>query len=605
MKQNLRLITLCFISAFAANWTFAQKDASWIGDYAATTNFTISTPAQLKALADTVNAASNALNFSGKTIVLANDIDLKGYSDWSPIGYVKTTSPNLYRPFKGTFNGNNHIIANVKIVASGSPIYHTFGLFGHTDAATLKNIIVEDSIVNVTGSNIDYAGGLVAYAIGGTIDSCVSFGQINVKIYTDNCSAGGLIGYANGGSVQHCANYSNVTTVRSSPNSIATGGIVGKTNDATAVSYCYNQGLISSDFGKVGGIIGDRAGTISTIQNCFNTGNITANGTTSYAGGILGYTNLSGSAISYSYNIGTIVANTNTGGIVGYAQTVGIPEKCYFDYCQSGVHIPKGNLTSDSTGRRHTIDMFGQATYTTWDFATIWTTDNNAYPYFAWLLDDRDADGNYLFEQTIAVMPQPTLTLPANGNLCQGDSLLLTFTGSEDFSLTGTGLPATIAPTDSAVHTVSEVCGQLYRTYTVKIPIQTTGNFSINITSLADALCTNTTGVTGAYTVNPKPAFTLTAATFCEGATVPITITGANSSAITYNIVGKNDCDKCGGIDKWVAMGLSAPTTNGSGSYSGNITGTSNGNWTFHVNSVTIAGCTITNPNPQAITSCP
>jgi hypothetical protein len=598
MKQTLRLTTLCFISAFVAGLAFAQKDASWIGDYSSTTDFTISTPAQLKALADTVNATSNSLDFDGKTIVLANDINLSGYACWAPIGKSSTAK------FKGTFNGRHHIIYNLKITSlfpNGGNNECAAGLFGYIENATLDSLIVGDSISHI-GNNVDFAGGIVAHSTNSIIKQCVAFGILNVKIYTDGNAAGGIVGYATGSTISQCANYDSINTIKGAGN-VCTGGIAGKLQGTSKILYCYNQGNITSNWGYSGGILGYLDNTNVRVDTCFNVGSVNNSGTTNYSSGIVGYTTYAPTKITYSYNIGNIIS-TNKGAIVGNSGS-GIPSNCYFDYCQSGVNIPKGNAPSDSIGKKHTIDMLQQATYSTWDFTNVWTLDDNAFPYFVWLLDDRDAEGNYLFEQTIAVMPQPTIILPADGNLCQSDSLLLVFTGSEDFSLTGTGLPANIAPTDSTIHTVAEICGQLYRTYTVKIPVQTTGNLSVTITSLADAFCTSNTGATQSYTVNPKPAFTLTPAAFCEGATVPITITGANSSAITFNIVGKNDCEKCGVAEKWTTMGLSSPTTNESGSYLGNITGTSNGNWTFHVNSVTIAGCTIANPNQQIATICP
>jgi hypothetical protein len=215
-------------------------------------------------------------------------------------------------------------------------------------------------------------------------------------------------------------------------------------------------------------------------------------------------------------------------------------------------------------------------------------------------------------------MPKPTITLPPSGTLCSNDSIQLTFTGTEGFAITGTGLPTIITPTDSIGHyTVIQKCDSLYRTYTVKIPVAvsgvpaTGGTWNISIAKLVDAFCDTNLNIVLSYTIKPVPAFTLSSAILCSGDTVPIAITGAKDSTITYNIVGKNDCDRCGNEDKWVAMNLSPTLTTSLstssptiGQYNGKITGTANGNWIFHVNSITVGGCTITNPAQQNITDC-
>ena len=54
------------------------------------TTIYITTAQQLKRLADEVNAGDSK---SDKTYLLANDIDLSGYPNWTPIGTFNPNSP--------------------------------------------------------------------------------------------------------------------------------------------------------------------------------------------------------------------------------------------------------------------------------------------------------------------------------------------------------------------------------------------------------------------------------------------------------------------------------------------------------------------------------
>ena len=58
------------------------------------TTFYITTAQQLKQLADEVNAGDSK---SGKTYLLANDIDLSVYPNWTPIGTVCSASTSCCR----------------------------------------------------------------------------------------------------------------------------------------------------------------------------------------------------------------------------------------------------------------------------------------------------------------------------------------------------------------------------------------------------------------------------------------------------------------------------------------------------------------------------
>ena len=133
-----------------------------------------------------------------------NDIDLSG-SDWTPIGNV-TDYPTV--TFKGTFDGNYHIISNLT-ASDDAAGYAAAGLFGSI-LGTVKNVTLK----NVDIRSTHYAGAVVGYSStnraiienchvdGGTITSVP---ENTGSAYDNGDKAGGIIGYyVTGDKVMNC-----------------------------------------------------------------------------------------------------------------------------------------------------------------------------------------------------------------------------------------------------------------------------------------------------------------------------------------------------------------------------------------------------------------
>ena len=234
---------------------------------------TIKNAQELATFRDKVNSG---LTYEGKTVSLAQDIDLSSVcgedtESWEPIG----TETN---PFKGTFDGNNTEISSIYINTNNN--YQ--GLFGFIDGAILKNIIVRG---NINGNT--YSAGIVAYTNNySTIKNCINYANINSKdIY-----AGGITSVCSYLKLESCENYGNITSKHGS------GGIVGVIGNNSIVEKSCNRGTISAD-NIAGGITawcGGYDGEIMQILNCYNRGNVYG-GTNS--GGISGYVDRSGNEI--------------------------------------------------------------------------------------------------------------------------------------------------------------------------------------------------------------------------------------------------------------------------------------------------------------------
>lgn len=185
-------------------------------------NVTISTAEGLFYFAKKANAGNN---FAGKTVTLANNIDLND-EKWTPIGSFNDATTQ----FKGTFDGQNHAVTGLKVEESNK---QGVGFFGKVYTGTIKNLTVEGS---VSASNCNYVGGIVGHGYA-TITNCTFKGTVGNN---NSMQVGGIAG-SGGFTVTDCSVYADVTA------QCWAGGIVGNCQDGGAYTNCYVEGTISSE----------------------------------------------------------------------------------------------------------------------------------------------------------------------------------------------------------------------------------------------------------------------------------------------------------------------------------------------------------------------
>ena len=217
-----------FIPTKNADGTFGVKEGAdgYVEDENG--NVTISTAEGLFYFAKKVNAGNN---FAGKTVTLANNIDLNN-EKWTPIGIYGTQATW----FKGTFDGQNHAVTGLKVEESRK---NGVGFFSKVYTGTIKNLTVEGS---VSTSNCNYVGGIVGHGYA-TITNCTFKGSIGS---TDTMQVGGIAG-SGGFTVTNCSVYADVTA------ECWAGGIVGNCQDGGAYTNCYVDGVISAEYAFYGG----------------------------------------------------------------------------------------------------------------------------------------------------------------------------------------------------------------------------------------------------------------------------------------------------------------------------------------------------------------
>ena len=160
------------------------------------------TASDLALIAANVNAGNT---YKDVTVMLENDIDLEN-KKWIPIGvYTQPSAGGTLecRSFKGTFDGKNHTISNLKTsdrytYKSGSTemkIVAAPALFGATDdGAVIKNLTVKNALV---WSNAQY--GYASAVVGSHSSGTLTITNVSVEDSTI-CAGryvGGFVGIAN------------------------------------------------------------------------------------------------------------------------------------------------------------------------------------------------------------------------------------------------------------------------------------------------------------------------------------------------------------------------------------------------------------------------
>ena len=238
--------------------------------------------------------------YSGKTFILANDIDLSG-QDW-----VTSTVT-----FAGTFDGNGYTISGMSIstIATSSTTSEA-GLFcGIAINGKVKNLHMDNVYITVTAnstttSNV-HAGAISGYIYGGTVENCYVTNMTVQASGTVNYAPtiGGLAAGANNSSIVTDCYVDNIQITNNikGAQSAFVGGLLGAAIHESQItnSHANNVSIIGL-MCQTGGLIGYAEGQYGThrvkITGCsayvdlFNcTGNGRIDGTTEIGlGGLVG-----------------------------------------------------------------------------------------------------------------------------------------------------------------------------------------------------------------------------------------------------------------------------------------------------------------------------
>lgn len=203
-----------------------NSDVSVNGD-----TYTIKTATGLFWFAEQVNDGND---FADKTVELGNDIDLNDVV-WTPIGnlYKDESGKTKIRSFKGTFDGKEHTISNLKVELTDGAA----GLFGAVEnCLEIKNVKIQNA--NIVSNH--YVGSLVGYfqengsQRGNPKISSCSVADVTIEAVANENDfgdkAGAIVGYA-----ASDVNIENCTVTNASITGYRDlGGIAGMANTGSA-----------------------------------------------------------------------------------------------------------------------------------------------------------------------------------------------------------------------------------------------------------------------------------------------------------------------------------------------------------------------------------
>jgi hypothetical protein len=328
-----------------------------IGSGTAADPYVLCNPAQVVAL----SGAPTGWKFA---FSLGADVDLgaNGPTSAAPFQMIGTTD----QPFTGTFDGGGHIVSNVQV---SLPNAADVGFFGNVlgVAAEVRNL-------NITGASISgqqnvgiLAGSLVR---GARILGCSSQGTVQGTI-----RVGGVVGYGvYGPLISSSWSSATVTSTTSFAGGLAgllelgifvfnshsagavngadhVGGLLGGT-DSGGVYNSYSAAKVASTDatgGAVGGLVGSIGGTI--YQDCFSTGDVTANGSSTTVGRLFGDPEYG--TFTDDFDLSTSMCQVHSG------------QSCPAD--------PKDETLAQLQDKT-------RVPLSAWDFTNIWTAGSGAAP---------------------------------------------------------------------------------------------------------------------------------------------------------------------------------------------------------------------------------
>lgn len=282
------------------------------------------------------------------------------------IGVLNISTPT-YLNFTGTFDGQGHTISNLNVAAIPVPSL-TFGVGISQEAfGFIQYRVVVGTAYQTSAGLFDTVGP------GGVIKN---LGIVHGLFYSPNMFVGAIAGSNYGTIVGTYADAA--TTVLSPPGTgglARAGGLVGVNFAGGSIFQSYASALVlgGDSSSMAGGLVG---GNLGLVQDSYATGSVSGNG---WVGGLVGY-NGPGAYIVNTYAVGAVNVDAN----VGYAgRLVGQNDGTVLSsfYNSGSVLAASGGSNSSGTGlttaQMQDLNSFA-ATYTGWNFASVWAPPNQA-----------------------------------------------------------------------------------------------------------------------------------------------------------------------------------------------------------------------------------
>jgi hypothetical protein len=216
-------------------------------------------PYQIANKADLLYLGTNTADYT-KHFIMTADIDLAGEVFDRAVIATDTVAGNYGfdgSPFEGKFDGDGHLISNLRIEGAVNNGY--LGLFGFLKGS-VSRLGLEHVDISTSKSFGRNVGGLCGANYGGVISECYVTGEV-----LSSSNAGGLCGYNYSGTIVDSFAHVNVDC------GMYAGGMCGSSYYGL-IERCFSTGRVSfSEAPSVGGFCGlwRGVGGICPIVNCF------------------------------------------------------------------------------------------------------------------------------------------------------------------------------------------------------------------------------------------------------------------------------------------------------------------------------------------------
>ena len=177
-------------------------------------------------------------NLSGN-YVLANDL---AFTEDDKESLEKISVFTSSKVFKGTFDGQGHTIKNFGLTSNTY-----MGLFGYTDGATIKNLVIENVKADLSRSET-YMGVVVGKAVNTTIEN-VTVKNVTFKFKANpsaKVSLGGFAGHLTSSTVTNCSIEGVSIDVTHARKEMVLGLFAGYSEGNTTIENCYAKGNLSA-----------------------------------------------------------------------------------------------------------------------------------------------------------------------------------------------------------------------------------------------------------------------------------------------------------------------------------------------------------------------
>ncbi len=294
-------------------------------------------------IVDWEDAADMALDLTA-SYVLLNDLltTTTGYATYASPTANGGLGWDVLRGFTGSLDGQNNIIEGLTI---NRPTESNIGIFSGSSSSTMVNNLQLKS-TSINGK--DSVGAI--------------FGELT-----------------GGGSIENISVEGTVSSVSS-----VCGGLVGENGALnSSVKQCFVIGAVSG-VGFIGGLIGRNSGVGFQVLDSYALCSVISGGF--YAGGLIGYASISGTvSADRCYATGNISASNYDGGLIGGNQGGTTFTNCFWDVNTTTQSASFGQGSNPGGTGKTTAEMYQQATFTGWDFATVWQIDEGvSYPELQW-----------------------------------------------------------------------------------------------------------------------------------------------------------------------------------------------------------------------------